>query len=458
MTTEVWFRNPHDYIQELVDVGYLNIAWDRGLLVKRGIDPTQHAAIYCAGHKYRILAVGTQGTAEYHPGDPFDRPRAVYPTWAYGEDSLILEQMINFPIGEDDEACSDLSVRDDERPIAGQEHRVVITDMPDVKTGSGRAFLRYLKVLQEDNPKCMFHIHGMYSYRAAFGLNFGAADVSPRDVAQKGRVHLPNGSIVKWEQVLRTPQWAAVLGFKVIDLDNPKNRCKFNIKSALWAGEHYTEQFKFKTKAPREVPVDYTSTDEKFVPLETKVPVAATKSAKPGDKQLCDMCSLSDKCKYFREGAVCTVPGAEPVRLADMFKTRDADSIIDGLSMIAGASAARLERTMQIEEELGDVDPEVNKMMSQVFEQGVKLAKLLDPKRFSPSAKVAINVGGEGASISGANPREFVKVVIRQLEQQGFRREEITQEMIQGALEGMINPEQKTRAIQGTVVPERTEE
>src|SRR5689334_4768401 len=102
MKTEVWFRNPHDYIRELVEVGECKVAWDRGLLIKRHIDPLKHADLYFGTtFDYRILLVGTQGTAEYRPGDTEDKPSAVYPTWAYGEDSLLLEEMIQFPIGED---------------------------------------------------------------------------------------------------------------------------------------------------------------------------------------------------------------------------------------------------------------------------------------------------------------------------------------------------------------------
>lgn len=453
MATEVWFRNPHDYIRELVEVGHLNIAWDRGLLVKRGIDPIKHAMTYCGQLPYRVLAVGTQGTAEWQNGDLPSKPRAVYPTWGYGEDSIILEQMIEFPIGKDEDACSDDTVRPDERPSLGQPHRVIITDMPDSRNGQGRQFLRYLKVLQEDHPECIIHIHGLYGWQTAFGLGFGAADVEPRTAAQKGRVHLPSGGVEKYERLVSKPQWAAALGFKPADLEVPRNRCIYNIKSAIWAGQNYVEMFKFKTRADKAAAVDHESPDDKFEQIETQSHMSSPQKPESGDKQLCDMCSLADKCKYARSGAVCTVPGAEPVKLANMFKTRDADSIIDGLTMIAGAGAERLERSMQLEQDLGDIDPEVNKMMAQLFDQGVKLAKLIDPKRFSPGSKVQVNVGEGGAvAVGSANPRDLVKNVVRQLEQQGIDRKDITPEMIQGALEGMINPAQETKSIEGAVI------
>lgn len=450
--TEVWFRNPHDYVRELVEVGECNVAWDRGLLVKRRINPIEHAELYFGkAFQWRVLAVGSQGSAEYRPGDKLEKPTAVYPTWEYGEDSTILEEMIEYPMGEDMEACLDMSVRPDERPVPGQEHRVIITNMPNTRTGPGKSFLRYLKSLQEDYPNCIIHVHGLYGYKAAFGFGFGAADVEPRSAASKGRVHLMSGSEEKWERLIQKPQWATALGFKPNDLEIPRNRCMYNIKAAVWAGKNYIELYKFKAKGQGSG--DYTSPDKDHKPATTLSPFSTAVKAKEGDKMLCDTCSLQNQCKYFRDGAVCTLPGAEPVRLAAMFKTRDADSIIDGLGTLLAANTNRLERGLHYEEVDGELDPEVSKMMGQVFDQGVKLAKLLEPGRFSGGAKVQVNVGGGAtASVSAANPRQFAAAAIQALVNQGIPRDKITPDMVAGMLEGMANPDSAQKAIAGTVV------
>lgn len=456
MSTEVWFRNPHDYIRELVEVGECKIAWDRGLLVKKRIDLVKHAELYFANaFDYRILAVGTQGTAEYRPGDKLDSPSAVYPTWAYGEDSVLLEDMLANPMGEDEVSCNDQNVRDDERPVMGQEHRVVIVDIPNVSTGPGRAFMRYLKGLQEEYPEAIIHIHGLYSYKHCFGMGFGAADFEPRTSAQKGNVHTPSGKIEKYERMVQKPQWAQAMGFKPNDLAIPRNRCMYNIKSAVWAGAYYEEMFKFKSQG--EGSGDYESPANEHVPAEA-AHVSKGVKAVEGDKMLCDTCSLQDKCKYYRSGAVCTVPGAEPVALSRFFKTRSADDIIDGLGTILAAGASRLERGLDYERVEGGIDPEVSKQMGQVFDQGVKLAKLLEPGRFSGGAKVQVNVGAGGAAaIQTGNPRQLVAAAIRELEQQGVPRDKITSEMIQGVFEGMQNPDAQPKAIQGTVTEVRDE-
>ena len=103
---------------------------------------------------------------------------------------------------------------------------------------------------------------------------------------------------------------------------------------------------------------------------------------------------------------MCSVPGAEPTELAEFFKTRDSDLIIDGLGTLMAAQTRRLERGMADEEDFG-LDPEVTKMMSQLFEQGVKLAKLLNPD-LRGGAKVSVNVGvGGSAQVQMGNPRQF---------------------------------------------------
>ena len=452
MPTETWFRNPDSYIRELVEVGEYKVAWDRGLLVKKRIDPVAHASLYFGkAFPYRILMVGEQGTAELRPGSTIERPAAVYPTWCYGEDAALLEEIIEQPVGMDINACSDFSVPPDERPVLGQEHRVVITDLPPSNTGPGRKFLRYLKTLQEDNPDCIIHVHGLYGFKVAFGMGWRAADVEPRIAAQKGKVHLPSGKEEKFERVQANPKWITILGFKPVDLEIPRNRCMYNIKSAVWAGEHYEKLYKFQTQRNDE-PIDIESSPADYVAPETKSHLTTSTKAKEGDNFLCDTCSLQDKCKYYRNGAVCSVPGAEPIKLSRMFASRDADQIIDGLGTLVATNTKRLERGLQYEEVDGELDSEVSKMMGQVFDQGVKLAKLVDPGRFS-GPKVQVNVGSGGAaSIQSSNPRQLIAAAVRELEARGIKREDITTKMMEGLLTGMNNPESAQAAIEGTVM------
>lgn len=403
-----------------------------------------------------MLLVGDQGTAEYRNGDTFDKPVAVYPTWCYGEDLALLEEILENPPGQNLEACNDKSVSGDERPVWGQEHRVVITDIPNLTTGAGRRFLSVMKTLQEDYPEAIIHVHGLYSFRSAFGMGFGAADIEPRTAAQKGKLHFPSGKEEPYEKAVANPHWVTNLGFKPVDLKIPRVRCMYNIRSAQWAGENYEKIFNFKRSPVPVAQIDITSSDKDFVaPTDKRIMVKNGLVPKEGDKFQCDTCSLQNDCKYYRDGAVCSVPGAESFDLAKMFKTRDSDQIIDGLGHLVAANTKRLERSMREEDAFGDVNPDVTKILAQVFDQGVKLAKLVDPN-LRGGSRVQVNVGAGGsATVAGANPRQLIAAAVRELESRGVAREDITQDMISGMLSGMADPAKAQRAIESTVVAHR---
>lgn len=458
MPTEVWFRNPNNYIRELVECGVGNVAWDRGALVKKGIDPEKHAQLYFGqAIPYRLLLIGSQGTAELRPGRGIDKPVGVYPTWSYGESIELLEEIIARPVGQDPDICNDLSVPPDERPVLGQEHRVVVTDLPPSNHGPGRKMLTVLKELQEEYPDCILHVHGIYSWRISFGMGFRSTDVEPRTAAQKGRVILVGGNEEQYERVQQHAKWVTLLGFKPADLSVPRNRCMYNIKSALWAGENYEKLFRFRVRSSGNAPDTETPRAEYKPEETTKRTTLPVLKMKEGDKFYCDTCSIQMECKYQRAGAVCTVPDAEPASLANFFKTRDPQLIVDGLSTIVAANSRRLERGMSEEEIIGDLNPEVTKLLNSVFTQGVQLAKLLDPNLRGGGVKVNVGVGVQAGgqasvAVSAANPNELIGGVVRALEARGIPRDKITPELVQQVLESSADPSKATRAIEGSLV------
>jgi len=450
--TQVWFRNPDSYIRELVECGQSLIAWDRGILQKKRIDAKKHADLYFGKtYPYRLLLVGEQGTAEIRPDSSIERPTAVYPTWGYGEDQALLEEIVSRPVGKDMKSCLDATVSADERPVWNQEHRVVINEVPNALTGPGRKFLRYLKELQEEYPECIIHVHGLYSYRMAFGMGFGASDIGPREAAQKGKIIFPSGREAKYEAAVQNPQWVTVLGFNPVDLSVPRNRCMYNIKSAVWAGENYNKLYNFRVAGDSNYVPDIESSDSEFVPATTGSALTVNVKPKPGDKQLCDTCSLASKCKHFRDGAVCTLPGADSKNLADMFGSRNADIIIDALGTLVAAGTRRLERGIKEENDFGEMSPEVTKMMGQIFGQGVQLAKLINPA-LGGGTKVQVNVNGGSATVATSDPKQMVAVVMRELESQGIPRDQITPEAVMGLLSSMAQPARTQQAIEGELI------
>lgn len=452
--TEVWFRNPQNYIRELVEVGSGNVVWDRGMLLKRRLDAYKHAETYYASKRdWRLLLIGNQGTAELRYGRNIDNPVAVYPTWNGSEEPIeLLEEMMAHPLGEDVTACNDFSVEVDERPVYGQEHRVVVANMPNMSNGMGRRLILKLKELQEDYPECILHIHGSYGWRIMFGMGFRSADVDPRTNAGKGKVSLPNGKEVIAERAVQVPQWITMLGMKPVDIiREPRNRCIYNIKSALWAGEFYMQNLAFKSAGTSTVDPDapkHKPETSSFGYLsKPNLPVLAT------DKIQCDTCTLANHCKYYRQGAVCSVPGSEPASIAKKFGTRDADTIIDGLAQLQALGARRLEKGVREEEAYGELDPEVTKIISQLFMQGEKLAKLVDPVRFK-GPSVQVNVGGPAAhaAIQAATPNQVIGAIVRELESRGIPRDEITPDMVTNLLKEMSGENQAPKAIEGVVL------
>lgn len=426
MAVEVWWRNPDLYIKEIVELHETRIAWDRGLLVKKNIEPNRFADSYFPPVlHYRMLAIGEQGAAELDRNHGMNRPRAVYPVWEYAADDIeILAELLAKPVGDDEAMCSDRTLPADVRPVYGQEHRVVVIRTPPANTGPGRKFLKILRSLQADYPDALIHLHGVYSYRVAFGMDVArAVDLDPRMAASKGRVYLPNGKEVTHERASLTPHWVTLVGYAPVDLRVPRNRCMFNMKAAKWAAEHFKENVKFRIRGAYDADPSAV-----VVPLPTGGGVQTSgKPAKVGDKIICDICSLQDTCKYFRAGAVCSLPRSESVELARQFGTRDSDTIIDGLHKLLEIGAKRLEMGLENEEIEGELDKEVTKALNTLFDRGVKLAKLINPA-LAVRANVNLNMNPKG--VSEVDVRALTKQAVAALEEQGIARKDMTPQMI----------------------------
>jgi hypothetical protein len=260
------------------------------------------------------------------------------------------------------------------------------------------------------------------------------------------------------EQTVKVPQWINLLGMKPIDLTRePRNRCIYNIKSAQWAADNFMDNVAFASKpAAQQAKPDTTS--KKVAPIQTVEPRPFTGPVQPqpSDKISCDTCSLINSCKFYRQGSVCSVPGSEPASLAKQFKTRDADTIIDGLSTLMSMQAARLERGVADENMYGELDPEVTKMANSLFNNGIKLAKVVDPARFAgPSVQVNVGAGAGAVGMQASTPNQVIGNIVRELERRGIPRDQITPGMVENLLAEMGGADNSPAAIEGVVVSSR---
>lgn len=460
--TDIFFRNADNYVKELVDADYRQVVWDRGYLFRKRIDPVRHADLYFSGFPYRIWDLGNeeQGCAEYLPGCDRENPAAVYPVLSMMSEHAIstLETMAANPAGENEEACLDLEAPKNERPVYGQDHIIIITDLPDMTTGRGRSMVRTIRDVQLDYPDATFHIHGLYGFSTLFGLGFKSVDYEPRSAAQKGKIVLPVGREIKYEAAALMSQWVSLLDFKPGELSDPKRRCVYNIKSTLWAADNFTESLARRFRRDAKVgpnDVDTTTPDSSFTPATTRSALPDRIKVLDGDKITCDTCSLTAACKVYRAGAVCSL-GQENKGLAAMFQTRDSSVVIDGLGKILTKQAERAQRAMDDEEEFQELSGDVTKMLDGLFKNGLQYAKLIDPTLRSP--KVAVNVNGAGAVTVGSErptPQAIMKDVFAALEAQGFERNQITPEIIKLQMRAMygeiteLPPAESPKVIEG---------
>lgn len=467
--TEVWFRNPGFYIRELAQVGCRNIVFDHGYVHKRRIDPAGYCSMnFGLNESWRCLVIDSMSryAQMYETGK--SRPTAVWPAWSASEDSISeLVALIKKPWGE---SSRHLNEPDETlRPSEGQRHLVVITDLPSMLLGSSRTFMTDLSSFQEDHPEVTFFIHGIYSYSMMFGLSFKMVDVEARAAAAKGKIQLPYGGAPVFPADLRDNRyWMEILGHGYSDLKDPKERCKYNIKSAIFAGTYWKSLRKFAiNRYGQRLGEEFWKTPAIEMHIkENSLVYTKRLVARPGDRVVCDDCSLWLSCKYFREGSVCAVPESDMQQVSQMFGTRDSHKIQQALAALVQANTERIERGMRAEatpipgkdEESPsierDVDPALTKLITDTFKMGDRLLQIVDPAFRPGSHAVNVNVGAGANRVeitSGSDDHQMVAHVVTMLEARGYSRDQITEDMVKMALAEIASDPQK--AIEGTVVP-----
>jgi hypothetical protein len=439
--TEVWFRNPRQYIRQLVEYGETRLVWLRGDLVKKRIEPVAYIkSFYGPSRQWRALVIATTGAHEYtHESVDETDFKACYPVWQFGESMAVLEALCADNVGDNLMAITDPTVEPFYRPRYGQEHRVVIIDLPPVNTGAGRRFMSDLAEIQENNPHCIIHVSGNWSYTSGFGFGLRSMDWDPHFFTGKNKLFLPSGREVPTTKLDQEKhgKWVNVLGFSCTQeqFQDLGKVLEFNVASANWAGKFYMENENFRVR--------HNISKRQFEPQPTQSNFTSKPMPlKAGDMVTCDTCSRADKCKYYRANAVCSVPGANVTELAKHFRTRDSEVIIDGLGALVALEMERINEGRENEVEGGYIDKGVTDAIDKAFKHGTDLAKLVDPALRSPKLAVQINNGVGG----GSNINVLAATAVKALEAQGIPRSEQTPERLRKAI-GAVPP-----IIEGEVV------
>lgn len=471
MSVDLWLRQPKGYLAEALEEGFRQFSWHVPALYKSRTEVLSWLRAHSLGYgdNIKLRLIDYHGCAEYTIFSNYDSPTAVYPTWAAEDEPWEqLEWLIKNPVGENVEFCTTEDVPKNMRPVLGQRHVIAIHRLPPPGIQQSLLALR-LRELQLDNPQVELFISGFRQFNSLFGMDFKAVDWMPLQMTPTGGVYelviLPTGKMLTREHIWdpRYRDWFELLGFDQLETVTRDELTQFTLRSAMWAWRNWDRVVPFVTK--KAFVRDYVKEHPDFIKVDDRsfvLPAARRKlmrslGLKAGEYDMftCDTCILHNVCTLYRENSVCTVKGSDAVPLADSFGSRNVDVLIGGLSEVLRRQAERLEDSMAAEEAAGDgLDPEVTKLSKTVFDQGVKLAKLMDPGRFA-GPKVNVNVGvGSGGNASVAvstDPRQMVAGIVAELEAQGIPREKITSDMIKGVLEGAAHAGAK-RAVEAAKI------
>lgn len=463
--TDLWFRNPDRAMSVLPQEGVTKITWTRQHIMRLKIDGIAYVRQFYMHSSIRpkIMIVGIQGCPEYHLFSKLEEPLAVYPAWSGKKDSWEdLLDLIENPWGEDEKRCSDESIPSALRPVYGQKHRVVITNGPPPISGVAQKFWLQVSKVQEDYPEVELFINGTNSFAVNFGLKFKACDYGLSDAGDINQHFiLANGQMIKlrekrgMEQLYRYEDWVKAMGFTVDEiLEDQHKRFALRIRSAKWAAKNWERNYRFFKKSANIAPEQIDESDDDFVPRESRAIVLRPKkyTTRDADRFLCNRCTISPGCKFYRADSICGLKDSEVKDLQKYFDSRNAHRIVEGLAELLKVQTQRLSDAIEREEERGELDPRISKEINAVFANGVKLAKLVDPN-LAPGAQVNVNVGVNNSAqvVSMSNPKELIAGIVSALEAQGIPREQITPDMIRGALRGMATGDQRA-AIEAQVI------
>lgn len=406
MATELFVRNPWYLRHELPPAP--RISWSVPFLKDTRITTEAFTQFHLVGTDYRMLTVGVEETKDQTPAGT-----VVHPSWVYGDKQRILESYLR-----------------EQHPM------VVIAGLPICRPPF-LTFYDWLSRLQEEYPDTAIHLHGINAFRIMFGLGFASADYDPLEDVTLGRVRLPCGRTIGPDDWPTWGKWFRMLGWNWRDIKHTKDRAHYSIAAAYWAAEYFRKEIPFSL---RDTAISVRPGDDP--PMAGDFVDRYRRShAAEGDKIICDACSLAPHCKLYREGAVCTLNESPSSELAKMFGSRNSDKIIEGLNKLLAMNAERVTEARQRETSNEDgLDEKVTKLIDSMFNQGVKIAKLINPALTNPKLQIQIGLAQvQGGNAAPAN--QLAAAAIAELERRGHARENITLPMVEDVIREMTGGE-----------------
>lgn len=422
----------------MIEAGESQVLFDFGTTRKKKINPWDWMNRHFHGMPWKCYVSGNWCTIQIDYTCKRNEVLGVYPSWDYQRfNTKELRDYVERPWsqyvveGQGDYAS---------RPNPNQPHRIFVRGISAGLTLRDKEKRKKMVEIQRACPEVEFFIiPRAYNFGLMFGSGFTASSFSPAfySMQNAGRVLLPNGMSVPWDDI---PEYQAefdVLGYDAEWVkDDRQNAILFMIESARFAAHHWDDPTGpyIKSKAYAR---DYSNPDMYAeIPSYQNQKHFEAEANYETDKILCNACSLWRKCPSYRDGEVCNVTSSETSKLVKMAQSRNADDVVNMLSSVLGMQAGRLEKRIENEESEGKLDPNVDKLANAVFKNGTTLAKLLNPALSRPLVQINNGAPANKAieAVAQGDPRTMAAYVMKEIEADGVAPEDITEEMFENKL------------------------
>lgn len=453
---QLWLRDPFEYLPHVIDTPWQRVrtVWSADYIAETGIDPMKVMTYLVPAGNWDALLIDDE--AAYLVQGDSDVVKK-WTIWRYGQPMKRLMECF----------------------ASGKRFVVEFPGMETPKKDRDD-FEFYFDKFRKACPDAKPHIHGIVSYSRGIGSHPYSVDFDLSHLPKMGAIQLPSGRLVRRAELAKIAEsdsgrhrfWAAMLGYLTLEhITTYADRVVFEMRSMSWAANNWDKISATKFEAiPRvEKPLVYldeeadasyeerlremASPDSTYMPRQMVTTVQENRwgwrprKPLPTDRIACDTCSLADVCKAFRQGSVCAVPNTEGDSLRKKFGTRSSSAIIAGLQELMQENAGRIRKALDAEsinaEDSGNysLDPELTKLINHTINHGEKVAKLVDPRlRPGPAALVQVNNNNGQPQISAQpSPQQLTATVVRELEEQGMKREDITPEIINDRIKVLAN-------------------
>ena len=442
---EWWVFNPGPRLDICLDEGVYDFVFHQKTYQFKknmAISPRKHLAMLAQNYPWRAMLVDYHEavTLLYTAERGWDAPAGVFPMWSARNDTESLTRLLDQYPESPDPVGTFTGTNAPACAVPGQEQRVIICNFPKMPSQWEYVF-RDLVDVKREYPHITFHLNGQKSIPRTLATGVDSFDhpVTIDWIGDQPRLLLANGGLLdekKYREDGDHRKWAKLVGIEARTIFETPMRVKksrrmytFNLRSLKWAFANYETVWSMRVVDETEVDTD--EPDASWIPVDLSY---RPRTQEITDKWICDLCSISHRCPFFRPGAICIVDDTEAANLADKFKTRNSRDIIEGLGVLLAASVTRASNAVATEQDYNRThpdeprfNPEVTRMLATVFDEGVTLARLVDPNlNGSGKGKKVINVGIAAQGVAASSPQELAAGFVQELEASGYDINDMT--------------------------------